>query len=80
MVEHGDGENWSFRSNLFVTEDQKERIKAMAMKNKIFYRDYSGRAFPVAIETLSFTRYMGEGYIADIQFLRISEEEVIINV
>lgn len=80
VVEHGDGENWSFRSNLFVTEDQKERIKAMAMKNKIFYRDYSGRAFPVAIETLSFTRYMGEGYMADIQFLRISEEEVIINV
>lgn len=80
VVEHGDGENWSFRSNLFVTEDQKERIKAMAMKNKIYYRDYSGRAFPVAIETLSFTRYMGEGYIADIQFLRISEEEVIINV
>lgn len=80
VVEHGDGENWSFRSNLFVTEDQKERIKAMAMKNKIYYRDYSSRAFPVAIETLSFSRYMGEGYIADIQFLRISEEEVIINV
>jgi hypothetical protein len=52
----------------------------MAMKNKIYYRDYSGRAFPVAIEMLSFNRYMNDGYIADIQFLRISEEEVIINV
>lgn len=80
IVEHGEQENWTFKSNLYVREDQKERIKAMAMKNKIYYRDYSGRAFPVAIEMLSFNRYMNDGYIADIQFLRISEEEVIINV
>ena len=80
VVEHGDQENWTFKSALYVKEDQKERIKAMAMKNKIYYRDYSGRAFPVAIEMLSFNRYMNDGYIADIQFLRISEEEVIVNV
>ena len=80
VVEHGDQENWTFKSALYVKEDQKERIKAMAMKNKIYYRDYSGRAFPVAIELLSFNRYMNDGYIADIQFLRISEEEVIVNV
>lgn len=80
VVEIGEGETWSFRSTLHVREDQKERLKKMAMKPRLFYRDYSGRAFFVAIETLSFTRYMDEGYTADIQFTRISEEEVIVNV
>ena len=80
IVEIGEGETWTFRSSLYVKENQKERLKTMAMKNKIYYRDYSGRAFQVAIEELGFTRYKNEGYIADIQFTRISEEEVIVNV
>ena len=80
IVEHGENETWAFRSNLFVTEEQKAKLRAMAKENKLFYRDYAKRCFPVAIEGLSFTRYMNYGYIAEIQFIRIAEEEVQVNV
>ena len=80
IVEHGENETWAFRSNLFVTEEQKAKLRVMAKENKLFYRDYAKRCFPVAIEGLSFTRYMNYGYIAEIQFIRIAEEEVQVNV
>ena len=81
IVEHGDNETRAFRSRLHVREDQMERLVAMTKKNKIFYRDYSGRAFPVAINPpLGISRYMNSGYMADIQFVRISDEEVVVNV
>lgn len=80
IVEHGENESWAFRSNLFVTEEQKAKLRIMAKQNKLYYRDYSKRAFPVAIEGLSFTRYMNRGYIAEIRFIRIAEEEVLVNV
>lgn len=80
IVEHGENESWAFRSNLFVTEEQKAKLRIMAKQNKLYYRDYSKRAFPVAIEGLSFTRYMNRGYIVDIRFIRIAEEEVLVNV
>ncbi len=81
IVEHGDNGTRAFRSRLHVREDQMERLVAMTKKNKIFYRDYSGRAFPVAINPpLGISRYMNSGYMADIQFVRISDEEVVVNV
>ena len=80
IVEHGENETWAFRSNLFVTEEQKAKLRIMAKQNKLFYRDYAKRCFPVAIEGLNFTRYMNRGYIAEIQFIRIAEEEVLVNV
>ena len=81
VVEHGAFESIAFRSRLYVHEDQKERLVAMARKDRIYYRDYSGRAFPVAINPpINFERWMGDGYMADIQFVRISDTEVVINV
>ena len=81
VVEHGAFESRAFRSRLYVHEDQKERLVAMARKDRIYYRDYSGRAFPVAINPpINFERWMGDGYMADIQFVRISDTEVVINV
>ena len=81
IVEQGEYESRIFRSRLYIREDQKERLAAMAKKTRIFYRDYSGRAFPVAIQPpLNLDRYFGDGYIADIQFVRISETEVVVNV
>ena len=80
IVEHGENETWAFRSNLFVTEEQKAKLRVMVKQNKLFYRDYAKRCFPVAIEGLNFTRYMNRGYIAEIQFIRIAEEEVLVNV
>lgn len=81
VVEHGEYQSRAFRSKLYIREDQKERLAAMARKNSIFYRDYSGRAFPVAINPpMNFTRYMGNGYMVDIEFVRTAETEVIVNV
>ena len=81
IVEHSDNETRAFRSRLHVRDEQMERLIAMTKKNKIFYRDYSGRAFPVAINPpLGYTRYMNNGYMVDIQFVRISDEEVVVNV
>ncbi len=81
VVEHGEFESRAFRSRLYISEEQKERLAAMAKKNSIFYRDYSGRAFPVAIKPpINFTRYMDDGYLVDIEFVRITETEVIVNV
>ena len=81
IVEHGEYQSRAFKSRLYIREDQKERLVAMAKKNSIFYRDYSGRAFPVAINPpMNFTRYMGDGYMVDIEFVRTAETEVIVNV
>ena len=81
VVEHGEYESREFRSRLYIDDDKKERLAAMSRKNRIFYRDYSGRAFSVAIQPpVNFTRYMDSGYIADIQFVRIAEQEVVVNV
>ena len=80
VVEHSEVDSWIFQSALFVTEADKQVLKDMAIEDYIFYRDYSGRAFPVAIQTLSFQRFMKEGYTANIEFVRIAEKEVVINV
>lgn len=81
VVEHGVFESRTFRSRLYIHEDQKERLTAMARKDRIYYRDYSGRAFTVAIEPpISFERWMGDGYMVDITFVRISDTEVVVNV
>lgn len=80
IVEHGEDDNWIFSSSLFATEEQKEKLRKISKENYIFYRDYSGRAFPVAIRTLSFNRWMNKGYIANIEFVRIAEREVVVNV
>jgi hypothetical protein len=81
VAEHGEFESRAFRSRLYIRENQKEKLVAMAKKNKIFYRDYSGRAFPVVINPpINFSRYMNNGYLVDIEFVRISEQEVIVNV
>lgn len=81
VVEHGETESRAFRSRLYIRDDQKERLAEMAKQNSVFYRDYSGRAFPVAINSpVNFSRYFNEGYMADLQFIRIAKTEVIINV
>lgn len=81
VVEHGGYESRAFASRLYIREDQKERLASMAKKNLIFYRDYSGRAFPVAIQPpVRYTRYFGDGYMVDITFVRIAETEVVVNV
>ena len=80
IVEHSETTNCEFSSALFVTEKQKADVTRISKENYIYYRDYSGRAFPVAIKTLSFNRYMKAGYIANIGFLRIAEKEVTVNV
>ena len=80
VVEHSEVDSWIFSSSLFVTEAEKDTLKEMAKEDYIWYRDYSGRAFPVAIQTLAFNRYMKEGYTANIEFVRIAEREVVINV
>lgn len=80
IVEHTETNNCEFTSALFVTEKQKAEITKISKENYIYYRDYSGRAFPVAIKTLSFNRYMKVGYIANIGFIRIDEKEVTVNV
>ena len=82
VVEHGAFESRAFKTRLYIEdEDQKERLVAMSKKDRIYYRDYSGRAFPVAIQPpITFARWMGDGYMADIQFVRISDTEVVINV
>jgi hypothetical protein len=81
VVEQGAFESIAFKTRLFITNDEKPRLAAMKKKNRIYYRDYSGRAFPVAIQPpISFERWMDNGYMADIQFIRIADTEVVINV
>lgn len=80
IVEHGEVESWIFTSSLHASEAQKEALKLISKENYIYYRDYAGRAFPVAIQRLSFSRWMNDGYIARIEFIRIDEKEVIVNV
>lgn len=79
VVEHDIFQTWQFTSSLYVTEDEKERLKKMAKKD-IYYRDYSGRSFPVAISSINFERFQDTGYIATIQFTRVTGEDVIVNV
>lgn len=81
IAEHDKSEAREFRSRLYIREDQKERLVKMAKENRIFYRDYSGRAFSVVIQPpINFTRHFNDGYMADIIFIRIAEPEVIVNV
>lgn len=80
IVEHSETDECTFTTALFVTEKQKAQLTEVSKENYIFYRDYAKRAFPVAIRRLSFNRYMKEGYIANIEFLRIAEREVTVNV
>lgn len=81
IVEHSEFESRIFRSKLYIHDYQKERLAAMGKKNRVYYRDYSGRTFPVAIQPpINFERWMGDGYMADLQFVRISETEVVVNV
>jgi hypothetical protein len=81
IAEHDKSEAREFRSRLYVREDQKERLVKMAKENRIFYRDYSGRAFSVVIQPpINFTRHFNDGYMADMIFIRIAEPEVIVNV
>lgn len=82
VVEHGAFESRAFKTRLYIEdEDQKERLVAMSRKNRIYYRDYSGRAFPVAIQPpITFERWMSEGYMAEMTFIRIADTEVVVNV
>ena len=81
IAEHDKSEAREFRSRLYIREDQKERLVKMAKENRIFYRDYSGRAFSVVIQPpINFTRHFNDGYMADMIFVRIAEPEVIVNV
>ncbi len=81
IAEHGEYESRAFASRVYISEEQKERLAKMARKNYIFYRDYSGRAFPVAIQPpIKYSRFMDDGYMVDITFIRIAEQEVIVNV
>ena len=82
VVEHGAFESRAFKTRLYIEdEDQKERIVAMSRKDRIYYRDYSGRAFPVAIQPpITFARWMSEGYMAEMTFIRIADTEVVVNV
>lgn len=80
IVEHSESDEVIFTTSLFVTEKQKAQVTEIAKEDYIYYRDYSKRAFPVAIRRLSFSRFMKEGYIANIEFIRIAKKEVVINV
>lgn len=82
VVEHGAFESRAFKTRLYIEdEDQKERLVAMSKKDRIYYRDYSGRAFPVAIQPpITFARWMSEGYMAEMTFIRIADTEVVVNV
>jgi hypothetical protein len=80
IVEHSESDEVIFSTSLFVTEKQKAEVTEIAKEDYIYYRDYSKRAFPVAIRRLSFSRFMKEGYIANIEFIRIAKKEVVINV
>lgn len=80
IVEHSESDEVIFTTSLFVTEKQKAEVTEIAKEDYIYYRDYSKRAFPVAIRRLSFSRFMKEGYIANIEFIRIAKKEVVINV
>lgn len=80
IVEHSETDEIIFTTSLFVTEKQKAQVTDIAKEDYIYYRDYSKRAFPVAIRRLSFARFMKEGYIASFEFIRIAKKEVVINV
>ena len=82
VVEHGAFESRAFKTRLYIEdEDQKERLVAMSRKDRIYYRDYSGRAFPVAIQPpITFARWMSAGYMAEMTFIRIADTEVVVNV
>ena len=82
VVEHGAFESRAFKTRLYIEdEDQKERLVTMSRKDRIYYRDYSGRAFPVAIQPpITFARWMSEGYMAEMTFIRIADTEVVVNV
>ncbi len=81
VVEHGAFESRAFKTRLYIGEDQKERLVAMSRKDRIYYRDYSGRVFPVAIQPpITFARWMSEGYMAEMTFIRIADTEVVVNV
>ena len=82
VVEHGAFESRAFKTRLYIEdENQKERLVAMSRKDRIYYRDYSGRAFPVAIQPpITFARWMSEGYMAEMTFIRIADTEVVVNV
>ena len=81
IAEHGEYKSRIFKSRLYIRENQQESLVKMSKDNRIFYRDYSGRAFPVAIQPpISFERWMGDGYMAEITFVRIAETEVVVNV
>lgn len=80
LVERGEFTEQKISRMYFANDKEREILSEMLKRPKAFYRDSKGNAFPCALVGVSFKQYKDSGYNASIELIRISAEEVDINV
>jgi hypothetical protein len=80
MIERGEFTTIEINRRFYVSPEDKRILDGLCKEERIFYRDTKGNAFPAAIRSVSYDAYMGDGYLATIDLIRLNEEEVVVNV
>ena len=80
MIERGEFTTIEINRRFYVSPAEKRILDGLCKEERIFYRDTKGNAFPAAIRSVSYDAYMGDGYLATIDLIRLNEEEVVVNV
>ncbi len=80
MIERGEFTTIEINRRFYVSPADKRILDGLCKEERIFYRDTKGNAFPAAIRSVSYDAYMGDGYLATIDLIRLNEEEVVVNV
>ena len=80
MIERGEFTKVEFSRRFHVTDAQKPILDALSKEESLFYRDTKRNAFRAALKRVHYDEFMDIGYIATLEFVRLNDEEVVVNV
>ena len=80
LIERSEFTKVEFTRRFHVSADQKKVLDALSKEDTLFYRDTKENAFSVALKRVHYDEFMDDGYIATLEFARLNDEEVMLNV
>lgn len=80
LIERGAFTKVEFTKRFHVSAEQKKVLDVLSKEETLFYRDTKENAFSAALKRVHYDEFMDNGYIATLEFARLNDEEVMLNV
>lgn len=80
LIERSEFTKVEFTRRFHVSAVQRKVLDALSKEDTLFYRDTKENAYSVGLKRVHYDEFMDDGYIATLEFARLNDEEVMLNV